>query len=75
MFVGDDKLKRCGSMKTIDRVMKAYSEKYQLTDAQAALVRKKLSIFIVELQLGRAAGPTQMGTLFRRSIRIRLLRS
>lgn len=50
-------------MKTIDRVMKAYSEKHQLTDAQAVFVREELSIFIEELQFGRAAGPVQKGPL------------
>jgi hypothetical protein len=49
-------------MKTIDRIMKAYTKKYQLTDAQAALVRKELSIFIEEMQFGKNAGLTLSGT-------------
>jgi hypothetical protein len=46
-------------MKAIDRVMKAYSEKHRLTDAQAALARDELSAFIHELRLGKAEPPIQ----------------
>ena len=49
-------------MKAIDRVMKAYTEKYQLTDAQAAFVRKEFVIFIDELS-GRSVGSVQITTM------------
>ena len=37
------------TMKAIDRVMKAYGRTHQLTEAQAVMVRKELSVFIEEL--------------------------
>jgi TnpA family transposase len=37
---------RASSMKAIDRVMAAYAKSHKLTDAQAEMVRRELSLFI-----------------------------
>jgi hypothetical protein len=40
-------------MSIIDRVMRAYSRKHTLTDAQTSRVRSELSAFIEQLMLGK----------------------
>ena len=40
-------------MKAIDRVMVAYGQTHQLTEAQTRLVRQELSAFIDELLAGK----------------------
>lgn len=44
-------------MKTIDRVMAAYRQVYQLTDDQAKIVHDELVKFITELQSERLPRP------------------
>jgi hypothetical protein len=40
-------------MKAIDRVMAAYAQTHELTDEQAAMVRKELALFIDQFLHGR----------------------
>jgi len=47
------KFRTVGPMKAIDRVMVAYGQTHQLTEAQTKLVRRELSAFIDELLAGK----------------------
>ena len=43
-------------MRAIDRVMAAYSRNHPMTEDQARLVRRELSVFIEELLAGKNLG-------------------
>jgi hypothetical protein len=49
-------------MSVVERVMRAYASKHQLTPPQAALVRLELSNFINDLLSGKRSEPTRVET-------------